>query len=202
MRIGVFGGTFDPIHVGHLIIAEQCREQAQLDRVLFVPSARPPHKLGQPLTPFDRRAEMIRLAIAGNPVFAVEDLEKDRPGPSYTADTLAELHRRDATAELHLILGADCLPDLPTWHEPARIVAQAKLLVVARPGWPSWDAEQLRSALKLAPDMPVQQQTIAVPLLEIASRDLRQRVADGHSIRYFVSNAVAAYVAEKNLYRA
>src|SRR5262245_8805646 len=136
MRIGVFGGAFDPIHFGHLIIAEQCREQAKLDQVWFVPTARPPHKDAQALTPFDRRVEMIRLAVAGNPAFLVEELEKDRPGPSYTADTLNELQRRNPGAELYLILGSDCLPDLPMWHEPKRIIVAAKLLVVARPGWP------------------------------------------------------------------
>src|SRR5580692_11114015 len=93
MRIGVFGGTFDPVHFGHLIMAEQCREQAALDQVWFVPSARPPHKVDQPLTPFAQRVEMLALALAGQPAFRVEEIEKDRPGPSYTADTLDDLSR-------------------------------------------------------------------------------------------------------------
>src|SRR5438477_4441850 len=94
MRIGVFGGTFDPVHIGHLVVAEHCRDCAGLDQVRFVPAARPPHKPGRALTPFDRRVEMLSLAIAGHPVFVVDELEKDRPGPSYTVDTLAELHER------------------------------------------------------------------------------------------------------------
>ena len=201
MRVGVFGGTFDPVHFGHLVVAEQCREQAQLDQVLFVPTARPPHKEEGTLTAFDRRAEMVRLAVAGNPAFQVDDLENNRAGPSYTADTLAELQRRMPSAKLGLIVGSDCLPDLPGWHEPARIVASAGLLVVPRPGWPTWEAEQLRAALHLADEMPLQVQVVVVPLIEIASRDLRRRVADGRSIRYFVPAAVAAYIADKKLYR-
>src|SRR5947209_2377671 len=200
MRVGIFGGTFDPVHFGHLVIAEQCREQARLDQVWFIPSARPPHKPA--LTPFERRSEMLQLAIAGNPAFRVEEIENERAGPSYTADTLAELHRRFPDAELHLILGSDCLPDLPSWYEPARVVTQAKLVVVARPGWPVWQAEQLRSALRLPPDAALHEQIVPIPLIEIASRDLRRRVGEGRTIRYFVPNAVAAYIAEKKLYLA
>src|SRR5438309_1338792 len=123
MRVGVFGGTFDPVHQGHLILAEQCREQARLDQVWFIPAARPPHKQDQPLTAFSHRVEMLALAIAGQPAFRIDDLERARPGPSYTADTLAELHQHHPDAELLLMLGADCLPDLSHWYEPERIVA-------------------------------------------------------------------------------
>src|SRR6516225_5688584 len=125
MRIGVFGGTFDPVHLGHLILAEQCREQAKLDQVLFVPAARPPHKQDQSLTPFAHRVDMLRLAVAGHPVFQIDELEKNRSGLSYTADTLEELHRREPEGELWLMVGSDCLPDIPGWHEPARMVASA-----------------------------------------------------------------------------
>src|ERR1700731_536182 len=121
MRIGVFGGTFDPVHLGHLIAAEQAREQARLDQVVFVPAARPPHKPRESLAPFGQRAEMLALAIAGHAAFRLDDLEKDRPGPSYTADTLEELHRRQPDASFALILGADCLPELATWRDPGRI---------------------------------------------------------------------------------
>src|SRR5947209_18862273 len=102
MRIGIFGGSFDPVHLGHLIVAEQCREQAGLDRVLFIPSARPPHKLERPLARFEDRVEMLRLAVAGYPVFQVDELENQRPGPSYTADTLDALQVRFADASLYL----------------------------------------------------------------------------------------------------
>lgn len=119
MRIGVFGGTFDPIHVGHLISAEQCREQAELDEVWFVPAARPPHKLDRQTRSFHHRAEMLSLAVAGNAAFRVSDVEKDRPGPSFTVDTLEQLGRERPGDVFVLLVGSDLLPDLPTWREPA-----------------------------------------------------------------------------------
>src|SRR5262245_60044505 len=201
MLIGIFGGTFDPIHQGHLIIAEQCREQARLDEVWFMPSARPPHKARPDLTPFDKRADMIQLAIAGHLPFRVCEIEKDRPGPSYTADTLAELRKQRPEVDWYLLLGSDCLPDLASWHEPLRVVSQAKLVIVARPGWPMWSAEQLRTSLHLRDDQQVHVQVVSVPLIEIASRDLRRRVAEGRSVRYMVPAAVAAYIADKGLYK-
>lgn len=201
MKIGVFGGTFDPIHLGHLIIAEQCREQANLDQVRFVPSARPPHKSEKEISAFERRSDMLQLAIAGHPAFRVDELEKDRPGPSFTADTLAELHRSYPGAELYLMIGSDCLPDLPGWHDPVRIVKQASILVTARPGWDVWSPEQLRTAIKLPDDVPLHMQVLSIPLIDIASRDLRRRVSEGRSIRYFVPSAVTAYVADKGMYR-
>src|SRR5262245_41714160 len=200
MRIGVFGGTFDPVHTGHLIIAEQCREQAGLDAVWFIPSAHPPHKVGADIAPYDRRAEMLALAIAGHPAFAVDHIERDRPGPSYTADTLDELHRRHPDAEWNLMLGSDGLPDLPKWRQPERIVARAAILAVARPGHEVWPAERLAAALALPPGVELRMRVIPVPLIDIASRDLRRRVAEGRSIRYFVPRAVEAYIADKGLY--
>ena len=110
-KIGIFGGTFDPVHLGHLIMADQCREQGQLDQVWFIPAARPPHKQDQPLTSFAHRVEMLALAIAGMPAFRVDELEKDRPGPSYTAETLQELQGRHPEVKFVLLLGSDCLPD-------------------------------------------------------------------------------------------
>src|SRR5438105_2220029 len=157
-KIGIFGGTFAPVHLGHLILAEQCREQAQLDQVWFVPAARPPHKQDQMLTPFDRRVEMLALALAGQPAFRIDELEKDRPGPSYTADTMAELQRRHADAAFFLIVGADCLPDLPHWHEPVRIAERTTFLIVDRPGWAIWPPEQLRAALRLPENLILRQQ--------------------------------------------
>ncbi len=200
MRIGIFGGTFDPVHVGHLILAEQCREQARLDRVLFIPSARPPHKVDQPLTPFHHRVEMLNLALAGQPSFQVDELEKDRPGPSYTVDTLRLIGEREANAELFLILGADCLPDLPAWYQPTRILEQAGLLIVPRPGWVVHSADAVRKAVGLPGDRPLRYQVVGVPLIEIASRDLRRRVAEGRSIRYQVPRAVECYIEHHRLY--
>jgi nicotinate-nucleotide adenylyltransferase len=200
MRIGVFGGTFDPVHLGHLILAEQCREQAALDQVWFLPSARPPHKLDQPFSPFAYRAEMLALALAGHSAFRVEELEKDRPGPSYTADTLDELARLHPGNEWCLLLGADTLADLPQWHEPARIIASASLLVAARPGSGVVSAEELRHELHLPTNAPLRVQIAHVPLIDISSTDLRRRVAEGRSIRYLVPRSVECYIQTKRLY--
>jgi nicotinate-nucleotide adenylyltransferase len=200
MRIGIFGGTFDPVHLGHLIIAEQAREQAHLDQVWFVPSARPPHKLEKPITPFDRRAEMLQLAVAGQTNFLVDLIEKDRPGPSFTVDTLADVHRLQPGNDYYLILGADCLPDFPGWREPERIVDLATILVAARPGWPVWPAGQLAAALGLADAGRIRLEPIVMPQIEISSSDLRTRAAEGRSLLYFVPRAVEVYIREKKLY--
>lgn len=202
MRLGVFGGTFDPVHLGHLISAEQCREQAKLDGVLFVPAARPPHKLGHELIRFDQRVEMLQLAIAGHPVFRIDEIEKNRPGPSYTYLTLEELRQRHAGAELYLIVGADSLNDLPQWVQPRRILELATLLVVPRPGWEMAELDSLQQALALPADFPLRLQMIHAPLIDIASRDIRQRIAQGRSVRYLIPRAVEAYIADKELYRA
>jgi nicotinate-nucleotide adenylyltransferase len=190
MRIGVFGGTFDPVHLGHLILAEQCREQGRLDQVLFVPAARPPHKSEQQLSPYAQRVEMLALAIAGQPAFRIDELEKDRPGPSYTADTLTELHRRRPDAEWFLLIGSDTLRDLPSWHDPARVAELAGLLVVLRP--------EAEVAVQETP----RRQLVRMPLIDISSRDLRRLVTEGRSIRYMVPRAVEVYIAEKQLYRS
>jgi nicotinate-nucleotide adenylyltransferase len=201
MRIGIYGGTFDPVHVGHLILAEQAREQGRLDEVWFVPAFRPPQKEGQAITRFDQRVEMLALAIAGQPAFRVEEIEKERAGPSYTVDTLAELKRRRPQDTFVLLIGGDSLADLPTWREPQRIVAQADLLVMARPGIAVLSADELRRKLCLPDAVPLSLQIAEAPLIEVASRDLRKRVAAGRSVRYLVPRAVEVYVEEKGLYR-
>src|SRR5262249_39506243 len=147
--IGIFGGTFDPIHLGHLIVAEQCREQGPLDEVWFIPAARPPHKLDRTLTCFEQRVEMIALAIAGQRALRIEELEKERDGPSYTADTLDQLHRMHPEHEFWLLIGSDTVPDLPTWHAPLRVVEYAGLLVAGRPGHEVPRAERVRAMLRL-----------------------------------------------------
>jgi len=199
MRIGVFGGTFDPVHLGHLITAEQAREQANLDQVWFVPSARPPHKLEQAITSFERRFDMLQLALAGQTHFRVDFIEKERPGPSYTADTLADLARAHPDHEWFLLVGADCLPDLVKWHQPQQIVERATLLVADRLGFEVWEAARLAESL----DMPCDQvrlKPIRVPLIEISSRDLRQRAREGRSLLYFVPRAVEMYIREKRVF--
>ena len=202
MRVGVFGGTFDPVHLGHLIVAEQAREQAELDRVWFVPSGRPPHKLDKPITSFERRVEMLQLAAAGQEAkFRIDPVERERPGPSYTADTLAELQAHHPADEFFLILGADCLPDLPHWHEPRRIVAAATLLAAARPGYPTWGAAELAPALGV-PEEAIRMRVVEVPLVGMSSTDVRRRAAAGRSLLYLLPRAVEVYVREKKLYQS
>ena len=201
MRIGIFGGTFDPVHLGHLIVAEQCREQARLDQVLFVPAARPPHKVEHHLTPFSQRVEMLALACAGYPAFKIEEMEKDRPGPSFTVDTVEQIHRRHPDAELFLLLGADTLHDLPHWYEPARIARLAELLMVPRSDWVVLSPEALQKSLGLPADVPLRMQRISVPAIGISSRDLRRRTAEGSSLRFLVPRAVEVYIQEKRLYQ-
>jgi nicotinate-nucleotide adenylyltransferase len=200
-QVGIFGGTFDPVHLGHLIMAEQCREQARLDQLWFLPAGRPPHKQGQPVTPFARRVEMLNLAVAGYPAFRVEEVEGEKADLNYTFETLEELGRRYPAAEWHFVIGSDSLPDLPHWRKPARILELASLLVVARPGSPVLGAGELRASLGLPDEAPLHLQVVEVPLIEISSRDLRRRVADGRSIRYQVPRAVECYIESHKLYR-
>ncbi len=200
MRVGIFGGAFDPIHFGHLILAEQGREQGRLDEVWFVPTARPPHKEEPTLTRFEQRVEMLALAIAGNRAFRIDELEKERPGPSYTADTLAELRRRHPAHEFLLLIGSDTLLDLPHWYQPHRVLEHAGLLVMTRPGSAVLSAEQLRERLHLSENAPLRLEVIETPLIDISSRDLRRRAAAGRSLRYFLPRAVECYIHDKRLY--
>ncbi len=201
MRVGIFGGTFDPIHLGHLILAEQCREQAQLERVLFIPAAAPPHKRDRALTSFGQRVEMLSLAISGQPAFGIDELEKDRAGASYTVDTLTQLHATRPGDDFYFILGSDSVRDLPLWYQPCRILELASLLVVARADFPPFAAEELRTALGLEAEFPLRYQVVEMPLITLASRDIRQRIAEGRSVRYMIPRAVEAFIAEKGLYR-
>jgi nicotinate-nucleotide adenylyltransferase len=202
-RIGVFGGTFDPIHLGHLILAEQCRESGKLDEVWFLPAGNPPHKQEHGITRFDQRVEMIELAIAGYPPFRVEPIEQEMPGLTYTANVLPELRRRHADVELFLLIGSDSLNDLPRWYEPQRIVANAALLVMLRANYPARSIEEVREGLKLPADAPLHIEYVPMPpLIDISSSDLRKRVIEGRSIRYLVPRSVECYIAERKLYRS
>lgn len=202
MRIGIFGGTFDPVHVGHLILAEQCRAQAKLDEVWFLPSYRPPHKAEKQVTRFEQRCDMLTLACVGQPAFRVEPIEKELPPPSYTAETLRELNARHPNHEFHLLLGADSLIDLPTWFEPMQVIERAGLIVVPRPGVMLLTAEMLASAMGLADASQARLRIVSSPQVEISSRDLRRLVAGGHSIRYMVPRSVEEYIRERKLYLA
>ncbi|MHB1426123.1 MAG: nicotinate-nucleotide adenylyltransferase [Gemmataceae bacterium] len=201
MRVGIFGGTFDPVHTGHLILAEQGREQGRLDQVWFVPSAHPPHKDEPALTRFEQRVEMLALALAGNATFRIDELEQERPGPSYTADTLSELRRRHPAHEFLLLIGSDTLVDLPHWYQPLRILQQAGLLVMTRPGAAVLTADELRNRLQVPAEFPVHLEVVETPPIDISSRDLRRRAAAGRSLRYFLPRAVECYIHDKRLYR-
>jgi nicotinate-nucleotide adenylyltransferase len=201
MRVGVFGGTFDPVHYGHLILAEQCREQGRLDQVWFVPAPRPPHKADQPLTRFDQRVEMLALAIAGNPTLRIDEIEKDRTGPSFTVDTLAEFQKRHPADEFFLLVGSDTLKDLPHWHDPVGVLRRAGLLVVLRPNHPLLSTDELRASAQLPADVPLRLEVVEMPLIGISSRDLRRRVVLGKSLRYLLPRAVEAYIHDKQIYR-
>jgi nicotinate-nucleotide adenylyltransferase len=182
-------------------VAEQCREQGRLDEVWFVPAARPPHK-PQPLARFDQRVEMLALAVAGNPSFRIDEVEKDRPGPSFTVDTLAEFRRRLPRADFFLVVGSDTLLDLHHWHEWRRLLELAGLLVVARPGFAMPAPDELRGRLQLPADAPLRCEAVEAPPIDISSHDLRRRAAAGRSLRYLLPRSVECYVHDKRLYQA
>ncbi len=197
MRLGIFGGTFDPIHLGHLVLAEQCREACALDRLLFVAAGSPPHKQGE-RTAVSHRLEMARIAVAGNPAFVVSDMEAVRPGPHYSVETLETLSREHPGDDLYFLIGADSLADLPGWREPERIASLATIVVVNRPGGVVVDQASIPDLGPSARGVVV----VAIPPIGIASSDIRQRVAAGRSIRYLVPRGVEAYIESHGLYRA
>lgn len=196
MRLGLFGGTFDPIHLGHLVLAEQCREACGLDLVWFVVAGSPPHKLGGP-SAVAHRLEMVRIAIAGHPGFEVSEIETKRPGPHYSVETLESIHRERPDDELYFLIGADSLADLPFWRAPERITQLATIVVVNRPGI---DLTTSASFPDFGPDAkPIV--SVSVPPIGIASHDLRHRLAEGRSIRYQVPRGVEAYINAHDVYR-
>jgi nicotinate-nucleotide adenylyltransferase len=204
MRIGVFGGSFDPVHQGHLIVAECCREQARLDRVLFVPAATQPHKQDRQLAAPHQRVDMLRLATGGHDAFDVSTIEIDRGGVSYTVDTLAALAAAHPGDVLCLILGPDALAGLPTWREPERIVAAAELVAVERESIDDIAAlvTEPRLAALLGPDRAadIAAHRVRVPAIGIRSSDLRAAIAAGRSIRYRTPRAVDRFIASHGLY--
>lgn len=203
MRVGIFGGTFDPIHTGHLVLAEQCREQCGLDEVWFVPAAAPPHKLDAAISPAKTRCEMIEFAIAGNPQFKLSPIELDRSGPSYTVTTLEQLHSEDPTRELFLLVGADSIRELSTWRQPQRIMELATVVAVNRGRdllLPAEAEKQLADNLGSAAAGRVQ--FIKMPAIDISATDIRQRVAAGRSIRYLVPRAVEVYIQQHQVFFA
>jgi nicotinate-nucleotide adenylyltransferase len=205
--LGVFGGTFDPIHIAHLAVAEEAAEALGLDRVVFVPAGEPPHKPGVPVTPGEDRLAMVELAVADNPRFAVSRIELDRPGPSYTADTLALLvEGTDAAVgtyppTLHLIVSAEAFAGLPTWHEPRRVLELARIIVTPRDGYPDATPDALASWFPDRPDLADRAVYLDGPRLHLSASTLRDRAAAGRSLRYLVPDAVCGYIGDHGLYR-
>ena len=198
MRIGVYGGTFDPIHLGHLILAETCREACELDQVWFVVAGAPPHKLGG-RTDANHRVEMARLAVAGNPAFEVSERETRRPGPHYSVDTLEAIRADHPDDDLFFLIGGDSLVDLPQWREPGRILSLASLVVANRPGF---DLPELSLGIPEDPAHPARPiRHVAIPPIGIASTEIRRKLLEGRSIRYGVPRSVEAYIDAHRLYR-
>ena len=201
-RFGILGGTFDPVHYGHLAMAEEVYAALRLTRVLFVPAGQPPHKSEQQITLVRHRLAMLRLALVGNPHFALSLVDVQRSGPSYTVETLRLLHQEmGAEAEFYFVVGADSLKDLPDWYDPEGILAQATLVALLRPGYPEFDREQLARLEKRLPALKRRLITLDNLRLDISSTDLRQRVAEGRPIAYQMPESVEAYIHRHHLYR-
>jgi nicotinate-nucleotide adenylyltransferase len=191
MKVGVYGGTFDPVHWGHLVLAEEARTRAGLDLVLFVPSGLPPHKAARRLTPIGDRLAMVRLAVDGIPGFEVSDMESESHGPHYTIETLGRIARQRPDDEISFILGSDSLLELGTWSRPEEIVALAPLVVLARPGFDPRSADSaFTKRLTIVDGVTV----------SVSSTLVRQRIAAGGSIRFLVPLAVLDYARRKRLY--
>jgi len=198
MNIGVLGGTFDPIHMGHIIIAEEVRARLDLAEVLFVLAGQPLLKLNNAISPAEHRVEMVRLAIANEPSFKLSTMEIERPGPSYTVDTMAELGNQiGAGDKLYFILGWDNLIQLPQWHEPSRLVKLCRLVPVPRVGQPSPDLDSLEAAV---PGLSQSLVMLDTPQIGISSSEIRDRVARGLSIHQLVPEPVERYIKQHRLY--
>ena len=201
MRVGVFGGSFDPIHYGHLILAECSREQQRLDQVWFMPAAVPPHKQGRQITPAETRAEMVELAIGGHEAFSLNRFEIDRGGVNYTVDTLAHFAAEDPERALFFLMGADSLTDLPNWRDPARLCSLAIPIVVRRAGESEPDFSPLARLVSHEQLAEIRSHRVEMPIIELSGCDLRQRVSRGLSIRYRTPRAVEKYIQTHGLYR-
>jgi nicotinate-nucleotide adenylyltransferase len=201
MRVGIYGGSFDPVHLGHLLVAETGRDRLGLDQVLWIPASQSPLKLDRLPTPDRQRVEMLQLAIGGNEAFRLDERELSRGGVSYTVDTLRELHQEHPEDELFLLIGSDSLHQFDQWRQPEEICRLDLPIVIARGGHPPPDWSVLRRYLAAERFQAALECQIQMPEVEISSSALRQRVAQGRSIRYLVPRAVEMYIAEQKLYR-
>ncbi|MDY0166511.1 MAG: nicotinate-nucleotide adenylyltransferase [Thermoguttaceae bacterium] len=201
MRLGLLGGSFDPVHYGHLLLAECAREQLGLDEVWFLPAAGAPHKQGREQTDISLRMQMLELATAGNPAFRVSDMEARRGGTSYTVDTLEELHAAEPERELVFLVGADMLYDLPHWRRAERICELATIAAVRRPGVAEPDLDCLLEIANSERIALFSRSQVDMPAVELSSSDIRSRVAAGKSIRYRTPPAVEQFIAAHKLYQ-
>ena len=195
--IGVFGGTFDPPHIGHLVLADEARSALNLKKVLWVVTGEPPHKPDRRIIPAEHRLRMVELAIQNDPAFELSRLEVDRPGPHFAVDTLAQLAADRPNDERAYVMGKDSLRDLPSWNSPERFIELADALIVLNRPDVEVDLAQLDALL---PGLANKVRLIAVPLVDVASRDIRQRVASGRPYRYLVARLVADYILKHDLY--
>ncbi|HXF83971.1 MAG TPA: nicotinate-nucleotide adenylyltransferase [Anaerolineales bacterium] len=197
-QIGFFGGTFDPPHLGHLILASEAYSQLGLDRLLWVLTPNPPHKQDRVLTPVEHRLAMVQLAIADEPAFELSRVELDRPGPHYTLDTVEILSKQYPNADIIPIIGGDSLRDLPKWHRPKELLYKCHWVgVMRRPG----EEENLEELERQLPGITAKIHYVDAPLLEIASREIRNRIATGRPYRYYLHPAVYDYINRHQLYR-
>jgi len=197
MNIGILGGTFDPIHVGHLVVAEEARVKLGLSEVLFLPAGQPWLKVDRTVTPAIHRVDMVRLAIAGNPYFKLCTLELERDGPSYSIDTITALRSQLGAQSFFFILGSDSLAEFHLWKEPAKLVQMCRLVVVPRLGLSLPDLNSLETRI---PGLVHNVTQLDAPVMEVSSSEIRQRVAQGLSIRYLVPDKVGEYIVEQKLY--
>jgi nicotinate-nucleotide adenylyltransferase len=196
--IGIFGGTFDPPHLGHLILAAEAHAQLDLGRLLWVLTPDPPHKQGQSIAPLKHRLAMVRLAIDGNPQFEISTVDMDRPGPHYAVDTVKIISEQNPGANLIYLMGGDSLRDLPLWHKPADFLTACNFIgVMRRPG----KTIDLPALENIFPGLTAKVRFVEAPLLDIAAHEIRARVAGGKPFRYFLPPGVYAYIVAHNLYR-
>jgi len=201
MRLGLFGATFDPVHFGHLLLAEQCREQCELDEVWFLPAGAPPHKQNADISAGRIRAEMLELAIAGHQSFAMNCMELDRAGTTFTVETLQQLHDENPSRELFFIVGADSLADLPTWREPQQIARLATIVAVNRGIDSTAENAQLDTVREVLGESVADRiGFVKMPGIGLSATDIRQRVREGRSIRYMTPRSVEQYIVEHRLY--
>jgi nicotinate-nucleotide adenylyltransferase len=197
-QIGLFGGTFDPPHLGHLILASEAYSQLGLDRLLWILTPDPPHKQDQVITSVEHRLAMVNLAIKDNPRFELSRVELDRPGPHYTLDTVEAISEKYPEADITPVIGGDSLRDLPKWHKPKELLYACHWVgVMRRPG----EEPDLRELERELPGISSKVHYVDAPLLEIASREIRSRVAEGRPYRYYLPEQVFDYINEHDLYR-